>query len=205
MKSSTPVSFSITTVSPLLLLLLLLTTAELCSSQRNKSCPRSSCGDLSIRSPFRLRGDPPDCGEPQLELVCEGKDAVLYRDSDKYYVTEISYKRRLCRLLYAGFVTGTCRLPPRVPFRVMDFRTFLSPFIFEPIGVSTTNWASFMNCTQEIHSPEYVAVPCLSGNNSTTYVVVESDAYEIRYLKNSCSCITLSSGSRILEYKHGYL
>ncbi|CAD5185926.1 unnamed protein product [Musa acuminata subsp. malaccensis] len=206
MKSSTPVSFSITTVSPLLLLLLLLTTAELCSSQRNKSC-HPSCGDLSIRYPFRLRGDPPECGERELELVCEGKDAVLYLDSDKYYVTEISYKRRRCRLLYAGFVTGTCRLPPRVLSSVIDFRDFLSSFIFyETFGGSTTNWASFMNCTQEIHSPEYVAVPCLSGNNSTTYVVVESYAYEIRYLKNSCSCITylpvegfLSTGMDIFE------
>ncbi|XP_065027353.1 rust resistance kinase Lr10-like [Musa acuminata AAA Group] len=213
MKSSTPVSFSITTVSPLLLLLLLLTTAELCSSQRNKSCPRSSCGDLSIRSPFRLRGDPPDCGEPQLELVCEGKDAVLYRDSDKYYVTDISYKRGRCRLLYAGFVTGTCRLPPRVPFSAMDFDNFLSPFIYESFRGSTTIWASFMNCTKEIHSPEYVAVPCLSGNNSTTYVVVESDAYALLYLKNSCSFITylpvegfLSTGMDIFELlRKGFL
>ncbi|URE47399.1 STYKc [Musa troglodytarum] len=214
MKSSIPVSFSITTVSPLLLLLLLLTTAELCSSQRNKSCPHSSCGGVKIRYPFRLRGDPRECGVNQSELVCEGKDAVLYRGSDRYFVTDISYKRQRCRLLYAGFVTGTCRHPPRVPFPAMDFDSVLWPVIYyDTIGDSATNWASFMNCTQEIQSPEYVAVPCLSGNNSTTYVVVARNADELRYLKNPCSFITylpvqgsLSTGMDIFELlRKGFL
>ncbi|CAL9100721.1 unnamed protein product [Musa textilis] len=214
MKSSIPVSFSITTVSPLLLLLLLLTTAELCSSQRNKSCPPSSCGDLSICDPFRLRDDPPECGEKQLELVCEGTDAVLYRGSDKFSVTDISYDSSRFRLVYVGFVTGTCRHPPRVPFPAMDFDSFLRPVIYhDTIGDSATNWASFMNCTQEIQSPEYVAVPCLSGNNSTTYVVVAGDADELRYLKNPCSFITylpvqgsLSTGMDIFELlRKGFL
>ncbi|KAJ8479519.1 hypothetical protein OPV22_023246 [Ensete ventricosum] len=207
-------SFSITAVSPLLLMLLL-TTAELCSSHSNKSCSPSYCGHQRIRHPFRLRGDPPECGEPQSELVCEGKDAVLYHDSGKYFVTDISYWKQRCRLLYAGFVTGTCRLPPGVPFSHKDYMnssTILYPDIGDNRG-SFTNWGSFMNCTQEIQSPEYVAVPCLSGNNSTTYVVVESDAYELLYLKNSCSFITylpvqglLSTGMDIFELlREGFL
>ncbi|XP_042380523.1 RING-H2 finger protein ATL22-like [Zingiber officinale] len=172
--------------APLLLLLLLCHAALLLGKSHN--CPPSSCGDIHIRSPFRLIGDPDGCGDRRFELVCEGNRAV-YSDShsEKYLVTKISYKSRKLRLMYTGFSSdANClHLPDHSfksnTFHIMGHRCHQQHRIL---------WASFMNCTREVESQEYVAVPnCLRGSSSTTYVVVVNDN-SYNNPKNSCSILT---------------
>ncbi|KAG6516533.1 rust resistance kinase Lr10-like [Zingiber officinale] len=174
-------SFS-TLLSVPLVVLLLLGHASLLLGKSHR--PPSSCGDIDIRYPFRLCGDPDGCGNDSSELGCEGNRAV-YNDlhSKKYVVTEISYNTSIrLRLMYSGFLSDTnCLLP--APFFLNDpFRT--TGILIEPL------WASFMNCTQEVRSHEYVEVPCLSGSSSTTYVIINYYSYQLSYLKNSCSFLT---------------
>lgn len=166
--------------APLLLLLLLCQAAFLLGKSH---CPPSSCGDIDIRFPFRLSGDPHGCGEKRFELVCEGNRTV-YSDShsEKYLVTEISYDNSNVRFMYGGLLSDTNCLLPNHSFLNDPFYT--TRRLFMPL------WASFMNCTQEVRSHEYVAVPCLSGSSSTTYVVVNVSSYQLSYLKNSCSFLT---------------
>ncbi|XP_042436342.1 rust resistance kinase Lr10-like isoform X2 [Zingiber officinale] len=169
MKRSTTEFFSTS-----LLLLFFLTNGVLGGSQ-NKSW-NSSCGVLvDIHYPFRLQSDPEWCGKPEFELICEsGKDAVLHKlsSTDKYLVTEISYNQSRFRLVYAGYAT--------------DWLTLSQ--IENPNG----RWASFMSCKQEIHSDLYKPIHCLTGeNSSTTYAIVDDDAYAIGNLNNSCRFVNL--------------
>ena len=67
-----------------------------------------SCGNIQIKSPFRLQGDPTKCGNKSYELSCEANgssqsdDAILYLFSGKYYVQAINYNNYTIRLVDAG-------------------------------------------------------------------------------------------------------
>ncbi|KAL6320827.1 hypothetical protein AAG906_008827 [Vitis piasezkii] len=44
----------------------------ICAANGNQTCRPSSCGEIqNISNPFRLKGDPSGCGDPDYELVCE--------------------------------------------------------------------------------------------------------------------------------------
>ncbi|KAK8487362.1 hypothetical protein V6N11_021434 [Hibiscus sabdariffa] len=58
---------------------------------RNAGCNPSSCGSLTISSPFRLKGDPPNCGNPYIELACENNRTMLHNWDGTYYVADIFY------------------------------------------------------------------------------------------------------------------
>ncbi|WOL01403.1 hypothetical protein Cni_G10119 [Canna indica] len=183
------------TWSSILLHLFLLLCITIALSKSH--CPSSSCGDLhDLHSPFRLREDPADCGDPQFELVCEEERAALYLQSDKYFVTYISYHERLARLVYADAMTASSYIK-------FSNRSYFRNNLYEHDKMYMyyyfTYWASFMNCTQKIQrQDEYVAVSSLSGNSSTVYVVVAHDAYKLKYLKNSCRFLnTLPIGNRL--------
>ncbi|KAG6475132.1 LEAF RUST 10 DISEASE-RESISTANCE LOCUS RECEPTOR-LIKE PROTEIN KINASE-like 2.5 [Zingiber officinale] len=208
MKRSAPAFF----FTSLLLLFFLATTltSRVLGRSLNKSCA-SSCGVLGdIHYPFRLQGDPWWCGKPELELICEsGKDAVLHNLSptDKYLVSEISYNESRFRLVYAGYATGSTKcVLPSAPFPL--YSLFRSKMLLWSFRFSSTKrtyaewasqienaygrWASFMSCKQEIHSDLYKPIHCLTGeNSSTTYAIVDYDAYAIRNLKNSCRFVNL--------------
>ena len=54
-------------------------------------CPRFSCGHLRhVRSPFRRRGDPPECGSQSYELVCSNSKAKILINNTPYYVAIVS-------------------------------------------------------------------------------------------------------------------
>ncbi|KAG6512772.1 LEAF RUST 10 DISEASE-RESISTANCE LOCUS RECEPTOR-LIKE PROTEIN KINASE-like 2.3 isoform X1 [Zingiber officinale] len=178
-------SFSTPLSVPLLFLLLLCHAALLLGKSHR---PPSSCGDIDIQNPFRLCGDPDGCGNDSFELSCEGNRTV-YSDShsEKYLVTEISYRfyATTLRLMHSGFLSDTNCLLPNHSFKSNTFH--MGQRFDEEYRIL---WASFMNCTQEVESQEYVAVPCLRGSSSTTYVVVNDSSYQLSYLKNSCSFLT---------------
>ncbi|KAK9939115.1 hypothetical protein M0R45_015823 [Rubus argutus] len=67
-----------------------------------------SCGNINIRSPFRLQGDPGYCGNKAYTLSCETNEtsqshhAVLYLFCGKYYVQAINYINYTIRVVDAG-------------------------------------------------------------------------------------------------------
>ncbi|CAL2243953.1 unnamed protein product [Prunus armeniaca] len=89
-------------------LLLLLLLPLLIHSQTNSDCTLS-CGNINISSPFRIKGDPPHCGNQTYELSCETNTTstcmtILYLYSGKYYVRAIHYNNFTIRLVDAGVI-----------------------------------------------------------------------------------------------------
>ncbi|KAG6475136.1 LEAF RUST 10 DISEASE-RESISTANCE LOCUS RECEPTOR-LIKE PROTEIN KINASE-like 2.7 [Zingiber officinale] len=212
MKRSTPASFF---TSLLLFFFLTALTSGVLGRSQNKGCS-SSCGVLDdIHYPFRLQSDPEWCGKPEFELICEsGKDAVLHNLSskDKYLVTEISYHQSQFRLVYAGYVTGSnkCVLPSaHFPLNTL-YLIQMSLWRFSSTEDARQleyymfgELASFMSCKQEIHNDLYKPIHCLTGdNNSTTYVIVGDDKYEIRNLENSCRFVNFLPVDRDSGYNY---
>ncbi|KAK7815340.1 hypothetical protein CFP56_001736 [Quercus suber] len=75
---------------------------ETCSATaKAHPCAPSSCGDIhDISSPFRLKTDPKNCGDPRYELLCENNHTVVYlAEGRKYYVQEINYSMYRIRVV----------------------------------------------------------------------------------------------------------
>ncbi|XP_039120022.1 cysteine-rich receptor-like protein kinase 26 isoform X2 [Dioscorea cayenensis subsp. rotundata] len=65
------------------------------SATGDNYCAPSSCGNLTnIRHPFRLKDDPPNCGDSNYELTCDGLNRTILTVSSNhsYYVTNITYR-----------------------------------------------------------------------------------------------------------------
>ncbi|KAG7967830.1 hypothetical protein I3843_08G118900 [Carya illinoinensis] len=99
MAFSAELRLLITTV----LVLILIPSA---SSLKNNHhyCPPSSCGNiLNISYPFRLKGNPPNCGDQRYELSCDGNNhTLLYLHGSKYYVSQINYNNYTIRIVDSG-------------------------------------------------------------------------------------------------------
>ncbi|PKA61725.1 putative serine/threonine-protein kinase [Apostasia shenzhenica] len=54
-------------------------------------CDHSSCEELQISYPFRLKGDPAICGFRDLELACRGNRTFMEIQSSEYLVNNIDY------------------------------------------------------------------------------------------------------------------
>ncbi|KAL6321159.1 hypothetical protein AAG906_012931 [Vitis piasezkii] len=66
----------------------------ICAANGNQTCRPSSCGDIqNISYPFRLKGDPPGCGDRDYELVCENNRTMvnLEQDAKCYPISDGSY------------------------------------------------------------------------------------------------------------------
>ncbi|MQL79964.1 hypothetical protein Taro_012387 [Colocasia esculenta] len=81
-------------------------------------CRPSSCGDIrSISKPFRLRGDPADCGDPRYELQCEANRTILEIPPIRYWVKAIWYEDEVIQIIDARAMAGPSFLlfPPSGP------------------------------------------------------------------------------------------
>ncbi|XP_057798663.1 LEAF RUST 10 DISEASE-RESISTANCE LOCUS RECEPTOR-LIKE PROTEIN KINASE-like 2.4 isoform X2 [Salvia miltiorrhiza] len=82
-----------------LLIVLLLNSFGFC----NAKCSPSACGIIPhISSPFRLKGDPKNCGNHRFELRCENNVTSISLNSHKYYVKAINYHNSTIRLVDAS-------------------------------------------------------------------------------------------------------
>ena len=106
--------------SAFLIILLLQAT---CHAEKNHSCENpSSCGHLfNISYPFRLKGDPPNCGDPNYELTCDNNQLFLNLYSGKYYVKAINYDDSIIRLADVGVQDGNCS---SLPLYSLNYRNF---------------------------------------------------------------------------------
>ncbi|KAI9096704.1 hypothetical protein K1719_025883 [Acacia pycnantha] len=86
----------------------------------------SSCGkigDVDIRHPFRVRGDPDSCGDKNYELECkEDGAAVLRLFSGEFYVRSINYHNSTIRLVDPNFYDApNCSSLPRYFLYLYNF------------------------------------------------------------------------------------
>ncbi|XP_039118688.1 putative RING-H2 finger protein ATL21B, partial [Dioscorea cayenensis subsp. rotundata] len=145
-------------------------------------CAPSSCGNLTnIRHPFRLKDDPPNCGNPNYELTCDHMNhTILSLLSNSYYVTNITYYDRDyfyddvdfdIQLMYVGMVikynNGRCsHLPP--PASHLTFSNLSTNKYY-----MTYTWVTLVNCSKEVKNKSmhnYWSVPCLSHNNNNSFI-----------------------------------
>ncbi|XP_062147196.1 LEAF RUST 10 DISEASE-RESISTANCE LOCUS RECEPTOR-LIKE PROTEIN KINASE-like 2.7 [Alnus glutinosa] len=98
----------------LIVVLGLVHEASSANDSHDHYCPPSSCGNIdNISYPFRLKGDPPICGDQRYNLSCENNQTVLYLYAGKYYVQEINYSLYTIRVVDPGIQKDNYSSIPR--------------------------------------------------------------------------------------------
>ncbi|OMO57398.1 putative receptor-like protein kinase, partial [Corchorus capsularis] len=119
-------------------------------------CKPSSCGALNnISSPFRLKGDPPQCGFPQFELVCENNRTILHNSDGSFYVQHILYNGSdtRIRLVDTSLDSQNCSILPNT---IICRRLNNQSYIY------------LVSCKVPINSPLYIdASPCAKASFSS--------------------------------------
>ena len=165
-----------------------------CAASENQPCRPSSCGDIqNISIPFRLKGDPLGCGDPDpaYELVCENNRTMLY---GKYYVEEINYQNYTIRVVVAGLEKSNCFSLPLYSLTTDDLYRYEYPLELETVV--------FMNCASPIFDQYYIPiVPCnrtdATFSSSQPYAYALAGRYnQVRDLPYSCTIgLTVVTGN----------
>ncbi|GKV46663.1 hypothetical protein SLEP1_g53640 [Rubroshorea leprosula] len=124
-------------------------------------CVPSSCGNLPIRPPFRLKGDPIKCGDSKYELVCENNRATLLTSScGKFFVEDISYENETVRLLDASLHRNKCSFPCSL------LLTFPCGSEYRFSYITENSIMYVLNCNMRMNSALYVDAS--NGTNGTS-------------------------------------
>ncbi|XP_056162972.1 uncharacterized protein LOC115663329 [Syzygium oleosum] len=126
----------------------------------------TSCGEVNIGSPFRLRGDSTICGDLNFELACIDNRTVLDPYSGNYSVRYINYTNYTIGVADMGLQKGNCS---SLPHRSSPCRNFF-------ISDSYTCWdarysvpdlsktVSIVGCRKVVDSHLYIDTSsCLDG------------------------------------------
>ncbi|KAH7659327.1 Glycerophosphodiester phosphodiesterase protein [Dioscorea alata] len=176
-------------------------------------CAPSSCGNLTnIRYPFRLKDDPPNCGNPNYELTCDHLNhTILTLLSNSYYVTNITYydKDYLSdvefdiQLMYVGMVSkynnGSCNHLP-LPASHLTYSNYLRHS--EYYGVHHY-WVTLVNCSKEVKNKfmhHYKPVACLSHNNNNNSFIYLIPSESVGDLMPSCRFIAMFPGNFEIDW-----
>ncbi|CAL5367570.1 unnamed protein product [Camellia sinensis] len=136
-------------------------------------CDASSCGNNNITNPFRLKGDPKDCGDEAYELECKNNRTVLYSFSGKYYVEEINHDKQTIRLVDVGIQKDDCS---SLPLHSLTYgNTFQYPYRLR-YAYDRPLVVVFMNCENPVKSPLYIHNICSKGGGNS------SDSVKGQYL-----------------------
>ncbi|KAG0452718.1 hypothetical protein HPP92_025382 [Vanilla planifolia] len=187
-------------------MILFLLFLNVITSARGRSdqqiCSNSTCGGLKIRYPFRLKGDPPNCGDHNYELTCSSNKTFLLFQSSEYFVKQIFYYLRVIQVVDAGLLRNSCSLP----LKSFSPNSILGSEYYRLIYGS---FFCLVNCSRKIKHFDYQLVPCLSKNDSYVYA---SFGYFVSNLAPSCSFLYMlptSTYSNQLDlfqtYREGFL
>ena len=153
-------------------------------------CSPSSCGDiLNISYPFRLKGDPPSCGFPQYELICENNRTVInLLDGGMFSVTEINYYNYTIRVVdHSGIVNKqNCWISS--PLHSIPAFDTPSPYEF-PYSYTII----LMKCEESVSQNHYIPIVSCNttgypSSSSPTYVyAVVGDYFRLGDIRNSCT------------------
>ncbi|XP_035542823.1 uncharacterized protein LOC118345205, partial [Juglans regia] len=109
-----PAELRVQVITTVLVLILVPPASSL--NNTDHYCPPSSCGNISnISYPFRLKGDPPNCGDQRYELSCDDNNHTLLslHDGSKYYVSQINYNSYTIRIVDPGIHEDNYSFIPR--------------------------------------------------------------------------------------------
>ncbi|KAM7478019.1 hypothetical protein LguiA_026232 [Lonicera macranthoides] len=147
------------------------------NGKQNGYCKPSSCGNIhNISYPFRLKGDPENCGDPRYELACEDDLNLMVLYSRKYFVQAINYLNFTIRLVDSTIKKDNCSSLPLYSLIISDFKRgdAYSPYDYRwgrMIKTEISKPIYSIKCPYRVNSPLYVgAAPCINGTrrNSTT-------------------------------------
>ncbi|XP_072984361.1 LEAF RUST 10 DISEASE-RESISTANCEUS RECEPTOR-LIKE PROTEIN KINASE-like 1.2 [Typha latifolia] len=158
-------------------------------------CSPSSCGHLQdIPYPFRLQTDPPECGSPLYQLICDDDKPYLELHSGKFFVKSISRKKWTINVVDLAFVSGNCSVPqvslPLDVFGYIDAYDFSGSGRFAGFSSYFSNRVGFISCAKPIKDQQYWYIPCLSRNNNSVYVVV--DPLNVGIVEPSCRFLAMT-------------
>ncbi|KAK8951606.1 hypothetical protein KSP39_PZI003605 [Platanthera zijinensis] len=144
-------------------------------------CNPSSCGEIQIAYPFRLKGDPQNCGDPNYELTCSGNRAFMEFHSSQYSVKQINYDSKSIQVIEIGLLRSNCSLP----LKSLSATSMLSSNYYH---LDRWTWIGIMNCSKKLLPQKYQLFPCQSRKDSYLYGVW---GYLLIDLAPSCSFFSM--------------
>ncbi|KAM3197750.1 hypothetical protein ACQJBY_073059 [Aegilops geniculata] len=183
--------------------------------QGGDACAPFSCGHLqNISYPFRLRGDPLDCGVGAYELHCSSSKATIYINTGKYYMTGINYTDSSFWVMDANLnVKSSCPIPWRtqVPYSGhWEESCLIDSHGLCDLATKSYNWACFVNCSRAVtDNSQYMPIACLSAKNSHVYVLaVDDSGCSVALLEPFCGYLAMSpfgSGTTMIQENASYV
>ena len=169
-------------------------------------CSPSSCGDIrNISYPFRLEGDPPSCGYPEYELICENnRTLTINLQAGKYYgkflVTQINYHDYTIVVLDPGLKKGKCWISSPLHSIAAYYSTrkvYEFPYTLHYFwGAYYRYIIVLMKYEESVSHDDYIPIiPCnttttttTTTSSSPTYVyAVVGDYVSVEDIPNSCT------------------
>ncbi|KAG5544836.1 hypothetical protein RHGRI_017330 [Rhododendron griersonianum] len=164
-------------------------------AQTSPNCV-SSCGNIhNISHPFRVKGDPKNCGNKTYELECDRNRLVLNLNSSaKYYVQAINYNNYTIRLVDVGLQQGNCSSLPLYylsdlnftssdakPYSLLHRYERIYSSLIDPIpwNISVALW---VDCKKPV-----IKSPFYTGSNTSASSCIR---------KSTSSSSSLSSGEK---------
>ncbi|KAA8533621.1 hypothetical protein F0562_030945 [Nyssa sinensis] len=176
-----------------------------CLAKKNNHCDHPSCGNIrNISYPFRLKGDPTNCGDKKYELVCENNHTlVLSLYSGTYYVQAINDSNKTIRLVDPGIQKGNCSSLPLYSLNNHNFscRDPYGPFYGESVV--------FVNCENPVKSRLYTdTTSCfdeITSSNRKRHSYVLVGDVRVSDVADFCSVDMMVVPSSSLSKNHGNL
>ncbi|XP_014504399.1 LEAF RUST 10 DISEASE-RESISTANCE LOCUS RECEPTOR-LIKE PROTEIN KINASE-like 2.1 isoform X2 [Vigna radiata var. radiata] len=168
------------------LLLILIHHISATKDHQKHLCPPSSCGHIpNITYPFRLQGDPENCGDERYELGCQNNVTVLYLHSIQYHVQAINYDNYTVRVVDPALQHHNCS---SLPLRSLSRSNFSDTYTHRmgPYQASYDNMESlsfehivFLNCNHSVReNGKYVeSGECVKWDSKGYSYAVVGDLY----------------------------
>ncbi|KAB2043811.1 hypothetical protein ES319_D01G044900v1 [Gossypium barbadense] len=146
-----------------------------------KHCGVTSCGNLSVSYPFRLKSQPQGCGLSWFELVCNNHRTIFPTEDGDFYVQNISYFNKTIHLQDVDVANHNCSIPlSSLPLPPIDNITFQNDFSLYEYSYSEYSNIYVVNCSMKMnkswHGVNYInASRCSSSTqtNSNFYYFVD--------------------------------
>ncbi|KAB2033193.1 hypothetical protein ES319_D04G001900v1 [Gossypium barbadense] len=129
---------------------------------KSNHCNPSLCGHVNISHPFRLKGQPRECGDRRFELECKGNRTSFPTKYGNFYVLNISYVYGTLRLVDVSLVDENCSIPRS---SIVDS----SDSYLEYIIANGADTMYLVNCTTKMKSSSvYVDASRCPTNSSSS-------------------------------------
>ena len=174
-----------------------LSVCVLGKDEKYQICSPSSCGDIqNISYPFRLEGDPPSCGYPEYELICENNRTLTInlqggKYNGKFLVTQINYDDYTIVVVDPGLKKAKCWISSPL-HSIAAYYTTHQEYRF-PYYVPYFYIIVLMECEESVSHDDYIPInPCntttTTTSSSPTYVyAVVGDYVLLEDIPNSCT------------------